>query len=146
MSTAVLYASEITAATGKMNQILRPFRPIQQTKSRDGITFFERYSLRGWPLPSIFLSNRPVTRRTARMHSCSPERLFSSGAITLDSFRRNCGSRRIGGARAARVLVPRCPVLTAEPYFFRLHTNRVFIRRNTTPSLVSVDLSKFSAE
>jgi hypothetical protein len=38
------------------------------------------------------------------------------------------------------------PVLTAEPYFFRLHTNRVFIRRNTTPSLVSVDLSKFSAE
>src|SRR6476620_2014011 len=37
-------------------------------------------------------------------------------------------------------------LLTAELYFFRLHSNRVFIGRNTTPSLVSVDLSKFSAK
>jgi predicted PurR-regulated permease PerM len=45
-----------------------------------------------------------------------------------------------------RQVVDLAGLLTAELYFFRLHSNRVFIGRNTTPSLVSVDLSKFSAK
>jgi hypothetical protein len=138
---------KITAATGKMNQILGPFRPIQQTKSRRRNNFLRAL------LPSqlgfaakLFAKSDLSPDARARMHSCSPERLFSSGAITVDSFplKLRFSAHRLCTSRPASSYP--VPVLTAEPYFFRLHTNRVFIRRNATTSLVSVDLSKFSAE
>ena len=53
-------------------------------------------------------------------------------------------SKRSLGTRPGHIFGVR--LLTAGLYFFRLHTNRVFIGRYTAPSLASVDLSKFSAE
>jgi hypothetical protein len=60
----------------------------------------------------------------------------------------------VGAGLLTRVKFRNAPVnsyfgvrlLTAGLYFFRFHTNRVFIGRYTAPSLASVDLSKFSAE
>ena len=53
-------------------------------------------------------------------------------------------SKRSLGTRTGHIFGVR--FLTAGLYFFRLHTNRVFIGRYTAPGLASVDLSKFSAE